>query len=80
VLKLRTNSDQVENRNDKRDNLAVIREYTRAYSAQTARANAIVKMAGVLAPKKDEVLPIWKELLGVNPVVPISTPLGKESE
>lgn len=47
-----------------KDSLAILREYGRLYSAQTARANVAVKMAGALGLRKDDLMPVWRQLTG----------------
>lgn len=56
--------DTVNNKTTLREGLNVLREYARLYSAQTARANVAVKMAGALGLKKHDLLPVWNHLTG----------------
>lgn len=57
-----SSADTVQDKNGIRDSLAIIREHSRFYSAQTARAGMAVKIAGALGLKKEQLLPVWNAL------------------
>ena len=61
---LGVNNDTVSDRSNLRTALQVLNTYGRLYGQQTARAKVAVQLAGALGLKKDELLPVWKQLNG----------------
>lgn len=57
-------SDELRDPSIAKNSLAIIREYSRMYSAETARAGVAVKLASTLGLKKADLLPVWRQLSG----------------